>query len=278
MPKKISTVLVACVLFVAACKHRPVGERAVDLGPPVLVNEYHAADFSWDTVDRVVVLPFRNESPHPRAAEEVAENLRAEMQLLGRFEVVATPNDSQAKLAQDIRLCGRFNEATMIDVARATSASLILHGTITQYSPYPRPRLGVVIQVVDPSQGKVVASVDGLWDSTDIHLAARIREFYRTNPYRTTFGKNNRIPPDDGFSGDIALDSPRLFQRYVLGEAIFHLVPGGLLDGAALGGDQVVPTGMTSGNSAACGPNAKNCRPATIPQPTNAVPLVGPKP
>lgn len=256
MPRKIPTCLLVGILLLAACKHHALREEPIDLGPPVLVNEYHATNFSWDQVDRVVVLPFRNESNHPRAAAEVAENLRAELQLLGRFEVVGIQHDAQAKLAEEIHLCGRFNEATMLQIAKATNASLILHGTITEYSPYPRPRLGLVIQVVDPKAGKVISSVDGLWDSTDLHLANRIREFYRTNPYRTTFGKNNRIPPDDGFAGDLALDSPRLFQRYVCGEATLHLVPGsGYGYGGMMTGTEIIQTGVISSSNC----NGKNC-------------------
>lgn len=260
MPRVLPICLAASLLLLAACKHHGHAKRdEVDLGPPVLVNEYHLPSFSWDQVDRLVVLPFRNESENPRAAEEVAENLRAELQLLGKFEVVETPPDAQAKLAEQIRLCGRFNEATMIDVAKSTNATVILHGTITQYSPYPRPRLGLVIQVVDPRQGKVVASVDGLWDSTDQHLAKQIREFYRTNPYRTAFGRNNRIPPDDGFAGDLALDSPRLFQRWVCGEATAYLVPGASLTHGLMMGSEIVPVGATSGAVSSTNCNGKNC-------------------
>jgi TolB-like protein len=258
MTKLLSTCLATSLLLLGACKHQGRRNTLPDFGTPVPVNEYHAANFSWDAVDRVLVLPFRNESKNPRASEEVAENLRAELQLLGRFEVVATPPDAQAKLAEEIRFGGSFNEATMLDIARCTNATLILHGTITQYSPYPRPRLGLVIQVVDPKQGKVIGSVDGLWDSTDQGLANRIREYYRTNPYRGPIQRNNRIPPDDGFAGDLALDSPRLFQRYVCHEATEHLVPGGFVNGSGLPG-QIMQTSATGVNSSAeC--NSKRCK------------------
>ena len=49
--------------------------------------------------------------------------------------------DDHAVLAAVVHRGGRFDEAVMIELARATRADVIVHGTITTYSPYPRPRM-----------------------------------------------------------------------------------------------------------------------------------------
>ena len=85
MPSSIPICVAESLLLLAAsCKHHSKREAAIDLGPPVLVNEDHSPNFSQESVDRVVVLPFGNESRNARDSEEVSENLRAELQLLGR--------------------------------------------------------------------------------------------------------------------------------------------------------------------------------------------------
>lgn len=204
-------------------------------------SQYHLDGWQWAGVNRVLVLPFLNESEHTRAAEEVRAAFASEMQKEGRFEIVSAPPDDQAILAQPVRRGGRFNEAVMLDLARATRSDVVVHGTITFYSPYPRPRIGLVLQAVGPAEAKVVASVDGLWDTTDAAVAERIRAHYRQKPrVRPPWIKNHVIATDDGFADEIALDSPALFQRAVCREAVLALlglpVPG-IATGSPLGGD-----------------------------------------
>jgi hypothetical protein len=171
------------------------------------------------------VLPFRNESPYTRAGGEVASAVGSELQRLGRFEVVDTLPDDRAVLSATVHRGGWFDEAVMVDLAALTRADVVVHGTVTHYSPYPRPRLGLVIQAVSPRQGKVVASVDGVWDTTDQAIAWRCRSYYRQTPReRPPWIRNHVIATDDSFAAELALDSPALFQRFVAREVALTLL------------------------------------------------------
>jgi hypothetical protein len=182
---------------------------------PVTYSQYHLDGFRWEDVRRVLVLPVLNESPHTRAGDEIRAALTSELQRLGRFEVVAAPADDQAILARRAHRGGRFSEADLFELGRETNAEVVVHVTVTQYSPYPRPRLGMVVQAVGPLEGKVVASVDGLWDTTDAGVAEQVRTFYRQRPRpQPPFVRNRVIATDDVFAGELALDSPALFQRW----------------------------------------------------------------
>jgi hypothetical protein len=202
---------------------------------PPTYSQYHLAGWSWERVDRVLVLPVLNEPPvvssndevwDPRGAEKIRNAFTSEMQRMGRFEVVAAAPDDQALLAAVVHRDGRFDEAVMLDLATRTHADVIIHITITHYSPYPRPRLGLVIQAVGVQEAKVVGSVDGLWDSTDSAVAERCRIFYRqrTHPRLPLVARNHVIASDDGFAADLALESPALFQRWVCHEAVLALM------------------------------------------------------
>lgn len=199
-------------------------------GPPTF-SRYHLAGWPWDGVARVLVLPVLNGSPQPRAADDVRDALASELQRLGRFEVTVAPPDDRAALAATIHRDGRFDEAIMLDLAHRHKADVIVHVAITQYSPYPRPRIGLVIQAVDPQRAKVIASVDGLWDTTDNAVAERVRAFYRQKPRPSPpWVRNHVIASDDSFAGELALDSPALFLRYISHESALVLtglpVPG----------------------------------------------------
>jgi hypothetical protein len=82
-----------------------------------------------------------------------------------------------------------------------------------------------VLQAVGPQEAKVVASVDGLWDTTDASVAERVRVYYRQRcRERPPWVRNHVIASDDSFAGELALDSPNLFRRFVAREAVLTLL------------------------------------------------------
>lgn len=208
--------------------------------PPVTYSTYRDEAWAWESVARVVVLTPRNESAYTRADSEFQAALTSELQRLGRFEVVAAPLDEHANLSTVAHKGGAFDERTLLGIARTTRADVVVIPTITQYSPYPRPRMGVVLQAVAPAEGKVIGSVDGLWDTTDGGIAEQVRAYYRQRPKPLpAFIRNHEIATDDGFAADLALDSPALFQRWVASITARLLVtgeaPAGLKDDKATG-------------------------------------------
>ncbi|MFM8274960.1 MAG: hypothetical protein ACKODX_21875 [Gemmata sp.] len=220
-------VLLAFVLLVTGCGILPKG-RFPRLKPQEpSYSQYHLDGYAWRNVGRILVLPFLNESPHTRAADEVRSAFTAQLQREGRWEVISAAPDDRAVLAAHIHRNGRFDEAAMLILAEQAGADVIVHGTVTHYSPpgYGRPRLGLIVQAVGADEAKVVGSVDGLWDTTDAFVAERCRIYYRQSPHvRAAFLRNNRIPlADDSYATEIALDSPALFQRWVCHEAVLAL-------------------------------------------------------
>lgn len=224
---------------------------------PPTFSQYHLDGWQWENVDRVLVLPFLNESPHTRAGEEVRAAFTSQLQRAGRFEVVSADPDDRAVLAAHVHRGGRFDEAAMLDLADRTKADVIVHGIVTHYSPYPRPRIGLIFQAVAPREGKVVASVDGLWDTTDTAVAERCRIYYRQRVRpRPPWVRNHVIATDDGFAGELALESPALFQRWVCHESVLTLlglpVPHVLAPGQ--NSQAAVVTAAGASNQVPCGP------------------------
>lgn len=217
---------------------------------PVTYSQFHHSNFMWDGVARVVVLPVTNRSEFTRAGSELRNALTSELQRLGRFETIRFPDDDGSELAERIHHNGAFDEAAILAIARESRADVLIHVAITQYSPYPRPRMGLVVQAVSPLDAKVIASVDGLWDTTDSGIAEQVRRFYRqTEKPRPPWIRNHVIATDDAFAGELALESPALFMRYVS-----NLVSRVLTNSGA----------STSATTGANGSNA-NCPPAGRP-------------
>jgi hypothetical protein len=246
--RMLSRVTGFALLLAAGCHQAPHVEPTY--------SYYHAPGLDWSRVNRVLVLPFENETTFNQVPEEVRRAFAAELQQVGRFEVMPAPPDVWAELSGQIRCNGRFNEAVMIELARCTRADLIVLGTVSQYSPYRLPRLGLVLQVVSPADAVIVASVDGLWDSTHQDIAGKARAYYRED------ARGGRAAP---FPETLALESPQYFQRFVCHEAVIALLsvprppapPG--QPGADAGSGAIKPAAGCAG--APCAPNKTQPKP-----------------
>jgi hypothetical protein len=206
-------IVLSAVGLLAGCHH----PRQPAAAPPVNYSEYHAHPFSWFGVSRVLVLPLDNETTFSHASEEVRNALVTELQQLGCFEVVPAPPEVCTTLSRYARANGRFNELALIQMARDFRADVIILGTLSQFSPYTPVRMGLVLQVISPADGVVVASVDGVWDSANPWIAQRARDYYLQSCRRR----------DEPLTADLVLDSPRLYQRFVCAEAAHILVDEG---------------------------------------------------
>jgi hypothetical protein len=183
------------------------------LPAPPSCAAYHAPGFDVNSLCRVLLVPFANESCFPCAAEEIRNALAAELQCLGRFEVVVPPPCPDLSPFQLVHAQGHFDEELCIQAARLYKADAILTGAVTQYRPYPPPHIGLTLQLLRPAEGVVIASVDGLWDARHKELADATREYYRE--------AHLFQPP---LNSDLALASPQLFQRFVCHDVVEALM------------------------------------------------------
>ena len=75
---------IGCCLFDKG-KEQPQAKQP----EPATFSQYHLDGWEWERVDRILVLPFLNESQYTRAGDEARAAFTSELQRLGRFEVIA---------------------------------------------------------------------------------------------------------------------------------------------------------------------------------------------
>lgn len=172
--------------------------------PPTL-SHYRAAQFDWNSIRRVLIMPLGNESAEPRAAEEIRSALAAELQSMGRFETVAAPLEADLACSEAIRGGGRFDEAEMLQIAIRHQADAILCGAVTQHRSYALPRIGLSLRLVSTAEATVIASIDGLWDAGDEAVADQARRYQDRNATET----------QSLLESEVILVSPHLYQRFV---------------------------------------------------------------
>ncbi len=252
--------LAASMMPILGCRaSRSVQPTAPATPPPATASQYHLDSFDWRGVARVLVLPVGNESRYNRTGWEVRKALASELQRLGRFEVVSPPDDHPAFLSETMHVTGRFNEVESLNIAHTFGADVIIYATVTEYMPYGRARLGLVVQAVSPFDCKVVASVDGLWDTVSIDVARRARAFYHTpidarGPVMAKVKELIQTPTEDGRADELAIESPALYQRFVCNEVVQHLVvfPGDRRGSPGGAPSNVMPAGGGPANYSPC--------------------------
>ena len=177
-------------------------------------SQYHAAQFDWNSIRRVLIMPLANESAEPRASEEMRHALAAELQSMGRFEAVVAPAGEPLTCSEAVRVNGRFDEAAMLELAIQHQADAILCGAVTQHRSYAPPRIGLSLRLVSTAEATVIASIDGVWDAGGEAVAEQARCYH----------DRNATESPSLLGSEVILASPHLYQRFVGHAAVCALL------------------------------------------------------
>jgi hypothetical protein len=196
------------------CAHdRPADSQAA-VAP---FQQYLDPRVDWSSIQRVVLMPIANQTAYPKIAEEMQTNLAAELQRVGRFDIVVASREDPGAKAHDIFSRGQFDEIELLRVAREYQAQAVLFGQITNYHPYNPPRIGLSLLMIHPAEGIVIATSEGLWDAREAGTAAQAKQLYgQTLSW-----------PQSMLGADRVLESPDVFQRFVSQQVATSLIPAG---------------------------------------------------
>lgn len=206
-------VLILALLLHLGCVHPPV--QTVGPPDPAPFQQFVAPNFDWSTVKRVVLMPLANQSAFAAASSELQNNLAAELQRTGRFDVVVATREDPGGRARDVFSSGSFDELELLRIAREYDAQAVMLGTVTHYHPYAPPRVGLSLIMISPAEGVAVASVDGLWDARELSTARQAQGYLR-----------EKLSWRQGLMGvDRAIESPDVYQRFVCQQIASSLIP-----------------------------------------------------
>ncbi len=191
-----------------------------DKSPPIdhidsPFQQFIAPNCNWPSVQRIVLMPVANQTAYPKVDDEFQANLAAEIQRVGRFEIVVATRDDPGARAQDIFANGQFNELEVLRVAREYQADAVLFASVTQYHPYAPPRLGASLLLIGPAEGIAIASINGLWDMREGNTAKQAQAYF----------KQTLNWPRSLMGSDRMLESPDVFQRFVGQQIAMSLNP-----------------------------------------------------
>lgn len=140
---------------------------------------YLAGDIEKEKIRRVAVVPLINATCFPDAGRLVTETLTAEFKKLGKFEVVPLA-ESELPIVAQRNAVVEPRELTNreIDlVAQAAGVDAVVVGSVTQYMPYRPMVLGVHLKMIRPGGGKLLWSVNEIYDSSLHEVVNRCKTY-----------------------------------------------------------------------------------------------------
>jgi hypothetical protein len=142
------------------------------------VNHFLSDPRDFDTVRRVMVLPFHESYGVHANSPQVREAFVNELAKLGRFEVVPLPDRaSEHEDINDSLTRGRLSTDALVTLSTRYQVDGVLIGSITSYRPYPPINLGLRLQLISLHSGRTVWAADGLYDSNDALILEDLQHY-----------------------------------------------------------------------------------------------------
>jgi len=157
-------------------------------------------------IGRVALVELKNNSPVHHISSNVTESLYQEFEKKQIFGLTKVRQDDPIwrSLQLDVGMSYTPDEITQIQ--KALKSDAILVGTITGFEPYPHMAIGLRLQLIDLSDGRLIWAMEQIWDTTDKATRDRIEAYY--NPKRLIFN-------DENLSGQLGSVSSLKFFKFV---------------------------------------------------------------
>jgi len=187
--------LAAMIVLAAGCKRETRTQIGFYMAPGGIPAE----------ITRVAFVPMTNLSEFPTATDGMGAALAQAVQATKLFHFeVASPADSLCTcLPRDPK--GQFSLKQLSELRRSLACDAILVGAVTQFEPYPHMQGGLYLRLVDVRTGRLIWSVDHVWDTADEKVRKRIQAFFEHELGKT----------DDPLKWRLATVSTQAFDRYV---------------------------------------------------------------
>ncbi|MCY2925083.1 MAG: hypothetical protein NT031_06520 [Planctomycetota bacterium] len=166
-------------------------------------------------VGRAVLVEPPSDPSTAAVARDVTQALSREMAGRQIFQVdLATPGETGLDAAA---LDGRHTISLeqMKTLRDALRCDVVILTVMTEFHPYPRMRMGLRMQMLDLRAGRLLWSLDHVWDGTEEATTQRIQRYHTT-----------RTPGmADPLEWRVALVSPKAFGEFVAADVARTLSP-----------------------------------------------------
>ncbi|MCA8943090.1 MAG: hypothetical protein KDB80_11060 [Planctomycetes bacterium] len=145
------------------------------------VNHFVSDPRDFDTVRRVMVLPFDRAPGVLDDVDTIRTTFLSEFAKLGRFEVMPLP--ARASEHEEIHASvqrGRLSTDALVALSERYQVDGVLIGSVTSYRAYPPMHLGIRLQLVSLHSGRTVWAAEGQYDANDARVVEDVEHYARS--------------------------------------------------------------------------------------------------
>jgi hypothetical protein len=182
---------------------------------PANIHCYSGSAEDFAGLHKVVFVQLADQYGFPQVSDDMTEALFRSIQVrnLFRIEVVKRTNSACQDLLQPGH--GEYTLKQLAELKQAFQCDGLLFGMVNSFQPHPHMQVGLYLCLLDLNNGKVVWSVDHMWDTRDRKTEDRLREYFNTE-----VGKG--LEP---IQWRLGLISPLAFEKFVAFEVAQTLPP-----------------------------------------------------
>jgi len=203
--KRLSFILCFSLLVFVGCQKQYVSVLQNLVSPPLEINFYRSVDLAMEMPRRVAIAVFDANGSSEEAVDMISHTFADELAKRGKCEVVFPPSAPAFFLPHTgITDGGRIDLEALSKAKKQLNVDGFLLGTLTSWDPYDPPRLGLKVQLVSATTGKVLWAADAIVDGSEPGVRRCAKQYYE----REQEG-------DSAFGWKIVLTSPRRFSQFV---------------------------------------------------------------
>ncbi|MCF7954400.1 MAG: hypothetical protein K9M75_01225 [Phycisphaerae bacterium] len=200
MIKNRILLFVTVLLLISGC-----GLKINKPAPIRPLEYYRSPGIDLRSIGRVVILEMENLTTNQNLSKELTTALSEEIrekQIFGLDSLyLRDPKWQSLRLSAD----SDVSMDQLTDIKTKLGVDAVMYGRIEHYRPYPRNSIGLKLKLVDCASGELLWAIDQVWDSTDVVVEARAKQFFNSQ-MRSDYG-----PMD----WKIVMVSPRIYNKFI---------------------------------------------------------------
>ena len=171
--KSWGIILLLLVVVLSGC-------RTHSVSVPVSDYYYLNPNNKLNTIGRVAIVELDNDSSYPQISTDVTQALYQALQKRQVFGLTVVRQHDPSWRSLQLDWDSTYTLEQLLAIREALKCDGVLHGTVTEFRPYPHMAVGLRMKLLDLRDGQLQWALEQVWDSADKTTEKRIKSYFKS--------------------------------------------------------------------------------------------------
>ena len=171
--KSWGIILLLLVVVLSGC-------RTHSASVPVSNYYYLNPNNKLNTIGRVAIVELDNDSSYPQISTDVTQALYHALQKRQVFGLTVVRQHDPSWRSLQLDWDSTYTLEQLLAIREALKCDGVLHGTVTEFRPYPHMAVGLRMKLLDLRDGQLQWALEQVWDSADKTTEKRIKSYFKS--------------------------------------------------------------------------------------------------